>query len=317
MLRRKSRTIPRRIEKVGSKYLLIDCSAVAYNAFYRFGSFNYNGEPVGVIYGFLRSILSLARRFDTNRFIFCWDWPGELYREQRYPNYKADREKKRKQMSGEDIRMLKEMLRQREFVMEEVLPELGFMNNHCLEYLEADDLLAWWAMHIFKRHGDGRSIIISSDNDLYQMLEYAPMYLMKQKKLFTKKDFFKKFGIHPNEWVKAKCIGGCSGDSVEGVKGIGDPKNPSSMALKYMLGTLGENTKAYKRITSRKGKKIRSKNYDLVSLPHPFYCSFGKPKMILRRDKFSTKKAIRLFDKYRFKSLLDEKLFKHWRRYFS
>ena len=67
--------------------LLIDCHSIAYAVFHAMGELDYHGRRTGVIYGFFNQILLLAKKFETNRFIFCWDSKKSV-RKLIYPNYK-------------------------------------------------------------------------------------------------------------------------------------------------------------------------------------------------------------------------------------
>jgi 5'-3' exonuclease len=56
-------------------------------------------ENIGVLFGFLKQILNVAERFETNRFMFCWD-SGKSLRKKVFADYKrrklmADEEKEK------------------------------------------------------------------------------------------------------------------------------------------------------------------------------------------------------------------------------
>ena len=72
------------------RYLILDCNYLAHRAKHVFGDLSHEGSMTGVIYGFLKDLLILSERFNTQRFIFCWDSKSSK-REKIYPLYKANR----------------------------------------------------------------------------------------------------------------------------------------------------------------------------------------------------------------------------------
>ena len=87
--------------------------------------------------------------------------------------------------------------------------------------------------------------IVSTDNDLYQLLGYNVfIYNPSTKVKMTAKRFKLEYGISHKKWVIAKSIGGCNSDEVVGIKGAADPKNnPNSKAIAYIKGELTNRVK--------------------------------------------------------------------------
>jgi len=299
-----------RKEKQDTNILLIDCSNLIYAAYYTMGTLSWEGKSTGIIYGFLKKVLFLAEKFNTNRFITCWDG-GTTYRHKDYPGYKKGRIKKKEKESSLEKEDRGQILEQSLKLRLEVLPAMGFKNNYFQKYYEADDLLAWWVKKMYKK-GENHLIMVTSDNDMYQCLALCKIYSVARKKMFTEKHLMKKYGVPPEQWPFAKAIGGCSGDSVIGIQGASDPKNESSKALKYLHGKLTKGI-IFDRICSREGKQIINDNLPIVTCP---YRPEDLGTMIRRRDKFSRKKFIRVFDSFHFKSFLKQESFQHWKQAF-
>lgn len=294
----------------GDIKLIVDCNAIAYGALYSFGHLSYQQKPTGVIYGFLRKILDLAERFKTNDFFLCWD-ARYSHRHYDYPGYKQNREKFKEEMSPVDKKAFKSMLDQRGQLTYEILPDLGFKNNFIRDKYEADDLIGWWVDKLCKKN---QVVVITSDNDIFQCLDRCDIFMPTNKKniMFTQKDFEKKFGVKPSDWPMAKAIGGCGGDEVIGIEGIGDPKNPSSKALKYIRKELPKGV-ILSKILSKEGKETILRNLPIVTIPYK--PELITPKMIIRRNKYDRKKFILYFDKFKFKSFLKD--FKKWEKNFD
>lgn len=287
--------------------ILVDVSTLIYAAFYTYGTLSYHGQPTGIIYGFLKKVLMLAKKLKSTNFIFCYD-AGVSHRHWLSGIYKANREATRLALTEEEKEQRGEMLDQSVTLRRRILPYLGFNNNYIQPYYEADDLLAHWIL----RYKDSKKkvIMVTTDADMYQCLNHCSIYNPATKKLFTRKHFIKKYGIKPDQWPLAKAIGGCSGDNVIGVDGVSDPKSPTSKALKYIRGELTKGI-IYDRI---KGSEDQIKlNLKLVSLPFDYKMG----RMIIRRSKFSKRRFIKTFDKYHFKSFLDGDKFKEWEKVFN
>lgn len=290
------------------KYILIDCSSLAYAAFYAYGPLSYQDQPTGVIFGFLEKTLSIANRLKTNNFVFCWDslW---TYRKEAFWDYKRVREEKRAKETEEEILARLSLEEQKNLLMERIIPELGFKNSFSRSGFEADDLLSVLARKL-KRHD---VFMVTGDSDLYQCLNHCKIFNPTKNIIYSKKDFEKDYGISPEQWPMAKAIGGCRSDNVPGIFGVSDPKSKSSKALKYLKGELNKKGLIYERITSKKGKEIIERNLPLVTAP------FKEEKMkrlIIKRNDFSSKKFISIFEEYGLHSFLKEKKFKLFKEIF-
>ena len=288
--------------------LLIDGSILVYMAFYSTGHLSYNGRETGIIFGFLKNILSLAKKFKTDKFIFCWDSPIS-HRKKIYPDYKKKR-REQKDQSLEDKIARKSILFQRKELSDNILPALGFKNNFVQDGFEGDDILAYWALKLKK------CIMITTDVDMYQCLNHCSIWNPRKKKFFTKKHLAEEFGLNPNQWSMAKAIGGCNSDGVIGIPGVSDPKNNTSKALKYIQNKLPEGA-ILSRIKSRSGQSIIKRNLPLVTLPffHKRH-SYSISRMIIKRNAFNKKKFLEIFDSLHFKSFLKEDNFNQWKELF-
>ena len=94
------RKIKRRILNKGDT-ILIDANALAYSAYYTTGGLSYRGENTGVIFGFLKQLIQIAKILKSSNLIFLWD-QGNSYRTINYKGYKHSRIEKRKTASSEE-----------------------------------------------------------------------------------------------------------------------------------------------------------------------------------------------------------------------
>src|SRR3970282_1392957 len=90
------------------------------------------GEPSGVIHGFLSNILSLTRKFEHCSMVFCWD-QGDSWRKKLFPTvYKVNRGT----WDNKDI-----VLNQLSTVKRDFLDVMGFKSVQ-VESVEADDCIS-------------------------------------------------------------------------------------------------------------------------------------------------------------------------------
>lgn len=287
-------------------HLIIDCSSLIYSAYFTMGNLSYNNERTGVIFGFLKKVLKLAKDFDTNKFYFCWDH-GQNKRKEVYPKYKANRHKNWSEQEKIEFDL---MHKQGEELYIMTLPGIGFKNSFQQTGYEADDLMAVIASRLHDQNR--KAIMITSDADMYQCLDKCDIVNPSTMKRMTAKILLEEYRVTPNQWCICKSLGGCSGDNVIGIVGIADPKKKTSKALKYICGELKKG-KIYERIESEEGQKIIERNISIVTLP---FKPEEMQQIIFRRDKITKEKLINTFGKYRFRSMLEDDQLKEWERMF-
>lgn len=252
-------------------WLLLDCNYLCYRAFYSTGGLRYKQAHTGVIYGFMRDIITLQDIHATDRMVFCFDY-GKSLRCARCPTYKAGRHDNLTDLE-KDLRV--EMKKQVTKLRTEILPELGFQNIFYEKGYEADDIIASVVNNLKDGH---EAIIVSSDHDLYQLLSPTVTIWNPHKgKAITANSFSREYGVEPIQWVDVKAIAGCSSDNIPGIKGVGE-----KTAAKFLNGQLKAGTAKHNLIV--KGNKWWRKNRLLVKLPFP-----GCPDFVPKRDKLDPK----------------------------
>lgn len=276
--------------------LLIDSPYLCYRAMFSTGSLSFEEKSTGVIFGFLNQILHLATRFDYPKFIFTWD-SKKSYRREVYPNYK----KREREMTQDMMELLSVMKPQFSTIRTQILPQLGFNNNFIQTGLEADDLIAEIVKDLY-----GKEVyIVSSDNDLYQLLlPTHSLYDPKKKSVYTFTDFQKEYGILPGDWPKIKALAGCGGDNVRGIPRVG-----IKTAIKWFSGVL-KGKKA--DLISQNSSSMYLINLPLVSLPHK-----NTIPIRLFKDKFSFKYFEDMCLNYGFRSFLKKGDYEKWKKILS
>jgi DNA polymerase I len=280
--------------------IIIDSNYLGYvNRYGLSQGLTYLGNETEIIFGFMKHILQLAMHFKTKDFVFCWD-SRESLRKKVFPTYKGSR---RKDDRSEDEK-IKDIIAFKQFdlLREKVLLDIGFKNVFIKSGYESDDIIA---MIVMTNNSDHK-IVVSSDNDLFQLLSFCSIYNIVKKSITTKTEFVRNFNIEPNMWVDVKALAGCSTDDVPGIDGVG-----TKTAIKYLINEL-KHGKIYDKIKSDEGKEIVERNLKLVKLPFDGLKQFLISKDVLYVDDF-----IAVCEQYGFLSFLKDDALGKWVKAFD
>ena len=259
-------------------------------------------QYTGVIYGFLRKLLYLSETMQSNQFIFAWDSKREdCVRRALYAGYK-DRPNPVK--GDDDKEKWERSYKQFSQLQHTVLPALGFRNSFQLKGFEADDIIATITKTYYPEDWGG-FVIVSSDEDLYQLLDDCAMYLLSKKKFYTRTHLFEEYGITPTDWGRVKTIAGCSSDVVPGIEGVG-----AKTAAKFLAGKMKLDSVKYNKIADPANAELFERNEKLVVLPH---ADCPDVELIDFRDEdLAGADAISVFKQFGFKSLINGKEWTRW-----
>lgn len=201
------------------RYMIIDSLNQFLRAMVVNPTLSPNGQPVGGVVGYMKTLQKLSREIKPDRIIVCWDGKdGSTRRRIDNKNYKEGRKPLRlnwdNNQTEEDT--LKNKLWQTSRLME-------YLNNMPVCQLmfastEADDIISL----VCKELPDDQKIIISSDKDFYQLLDDKTIiYRPVQNEFVNRKKILDEFGIHPNNFAISRAICGDNSDNLKGVKGAG------------------------------------------------------------------------------------------------
>jgi len=207
-------------EPNGHKIVLIDGHALAYRSYYAIRELsNGKGQPVGAIYGFIRSLLRLLKEegeFDAT--VVTFDAPAKTFRHEQYEAYKAGRA-----AMPDDLPWQIEIIK-------ELVTMLGL---HRLEVpgLEADDLIGTIAKRC---EALGYAVeIITSDRDAYQLVsERICVRGLDKAERFGPAEVKAKYGVTASQWTDFRALTGDSSDNIPGAKGIG-PVTAAKLLQRY------------------------------------------------------------------------------------
>jgi DNA polymerase-1 len=243
------------------------------------------GQNTGVLYGIFRYAQQLHAEYPHGRLIWCFDTPSTL-RKEIFPAYKIKRATDLE--DTEVVQARKNLHDQLDLLRDSYLPAMGYKNIFWRDGYEADDVIA-----SICKTSKNKVVIVSSDNDLFQLLEQDWVKIHPPKGLqITEGSFTKKYGIPPKQWAEVKVIAGCSSDGVIGVSGVGE-----KTAIKYLRGELKRTSKLYIKIEEHWHELI-DMNRMLVRLPFP-----GIGKFDLQKDELTDLKHTRVYRALGMKSL--------------
>lgn len=275
--------------------ILVDSNSICHAAKHNMGDLSWNDKKVGVMFGFLRQLLSLAKMLETNEFAFAWDSRSSK-RTDIFPDYKKAR---RREKTPEEEELDTIAYIQFDKLRTEILPSLGFVNNFMQEGYEADDIIA----SVVHSNPSKKINIISADEDLYQLLsELVDMYSIKKKQFYTHINLWKEYRIVPIDWVEVKAIAGCSTDGIPGVPGVGE-----KTACKYLSRRLNPVYKTYQAIIG--SKKLIDKNRELVKLPLAGTSAYP----IKSNGNLSYSNFVDICGEYGFASFLERDALRKWK----
>jgi len=84
---------------------------------------------------------------------------------------------------------------------------------------EGDDIISYMCRGPLRRK---EKVIVSSDKDMYQLLDDSTkIYSLHKKRFVTSTDVFEEFRVRPHNFALAKSLCGDVSDNIPGVKGLG------------------------------------------------------------------------------------------------
>lgn len=195
-----------------NKLIIIDSNGVMHRAYHAYPHLSANNIPTNVVYGFLAMIYKLMIEFSPNYFIAVFDTPKPTFRKELYQGYQIQRPKMEEDFAVQ-IPLVKE-----------ALDCAGILRLEKDGY-EADDIIGT-ICHRLKNRPDLQIVIISSDQDIFQLIDKniivaSPITGLTKIKIYDEAEVKKKLRISPKQIVDYKALVGDASDNYPGAKGIG------------------------------------------------------------------------------------------------
>ncbi len=208
-----------------NKLLLIDSSALIYRAFYALPPLtDKKNRTVNAVYGFLSAFINVLKKTEPTHIVFAFDAKGGSFRNKKYPEYKAQREKAPDDLYSQ-IPLSKK-----------AAASFGFP---CLdkEGFEADDIIGFLANKFLDDNSENEVVIATGDLDTLQLVGprlsvFSLSRGINDAKIYDEKAVKERFGLEPKQMIDYKALFGDNSDNIKGVKGIGQ-KTASDLLQKH------------------------------------------------------------------------------------
>ncbi|WP_172597687.1 5'-3' exonuclease [Sulfuriflexus mobilis] len=177
------------------------------------------GQPLNAVYGYVHFLCQLLEQQSPEYIAVAFDESlKSSFRNKIYPDYKANREAAPPELK-------------RQFRLCREISDLMGLSTYASKTHEADDIIGTISKKM--RRSDFRSIIVSADKDLTQLLVKGDRYWdFARDKWYLHGDIRKHFGVHSEQVVDFLALAGDSVDNIPGVPGIGK-KTAISLLEKY------------------------------------------------------------------------------------
>lgn len=183
-------------------------------------SLDSNGQPIGGIEGFLKTLKAVMRDVRPSRVIIAWDGKGgSAKRRGVYSAYKAGRKPRLNREYGEDetVDDARKNMQWQYGKLREYLDLLGVAQVE-VESCEADDVIGY----ICAINPDVQKVVMSTDRDMLQLVDNRTIvFSPTRKQYFTAKNFKELENVLPENFIYLKALSGDGSDNLKGIKGLG------------------------------------------------------------------------------------------------
>jgi DNA polymerase I len=228
--------------EIPKRLILVDGSSFLFRAYHAVPPLsNAKGEPTNAIYGVANMLRKLIADYHSDYLTVVFDAPGNTFRKELYPEYKAHRPP-----MPDDLRVQIEPLHN--LIRAMGLPliiESG---------VEADDVLGVLAMQAVQH---GYDVIISTgDKDMAQLVnEHIILENTMSNSRLDIQGVQDKFGVRPDQIIDYLALMGDTVDNIPGVPKVG-PKTAAKWLEQYQ--TLDNLIACAHEITGKIGENLRA-----------------------------------------------------------
>ena len=277
---------------LNDRVLIIDGMNTFIRSFAAIPTMDENGNHIGGVTGFLKSVGYVIRKFKPSRVYVIFDGKGGSKRRREiYPDYKSGRKPLTRLNRTYDMTTEQDeqdLMRYELVIVAKALMKLP-ITTITLDHVEADDIMSYVAQHTVENGGE--SIIYSTDKDFLQLVgDGIKVWNPVRKKTYIPETVLEDYSIHPNNFLLYRALTGDTSDNLPGIKGLG-----MKTLLKFMPGfateqylTLGDvmttakNPKRKLKVTSKIVDEQESikRNIKLMSLRSVMISDNNKMKIL-------------------------------------
>jgi len=221
--------------------VLVDGSSYLYRAFHAMPALsNSHGEHTGAVYGVVNMLRRLLSEYDPDYMAVVFDAKGKTFRDDIYPEYKANRPPMPDDLSTQ-IEPIHAIIRAMGLPLIQI------------EGVEADDVIGTLAR---RAAAEGRDTVISTgDKDMAQLVDgHIRLVDTMKEKTYDRKRVIEKFDVPPERIVDYLALVGDTSDNIPGVPGVG-PKTAAKWLQQY--GSLDEVIEHAGEIPGKAGENLK------------------------------------------------------------
>jgi len=189
-----------------NEQILVDGFYCAYRSAYAFGDFRTkDGRPSGLLFGFIRTLTSIMKKWPSAEIVICWDSPSG-WRRNVYPEYKGNR------TSSKEVKDRNQIYAAAAFCKAVGIKQAMSAGN------EADDVIG----SLVDR--SRLNIVFSRDRDFCQLVEdgvlfvYSPKSGNTEEIIYDEAEVLKKFGVPAKKLLMFRVLRGDSSDNLPGLR---------------------------------------------------------------------------------------------------
>lgn len=222
-----SELTPDKNNSKNARVLIVDSMNTFLRSFSIIQHLNPDGNHVGGLVGYLKSVGYAIKLYQPSRVILVFDGQGNSTNKQYlYPEYKANRQTNKVNnwkvfdtKDEESESMANQMSRLIDYLHQ--LP----VSIISIPKIEADDTIGYLVNKFENNPETDRITIMSADKDFLQLVsDKTEIYSPTKKKTYRRQDVLDEYTVHPNNFINYKMLLGDKGDNVPGVQGLGEKK---------------------------------------------------------------------------------------------
>jgi len=247
-----------------SHLLIIDGLNTFIRVFSAVPALNDDGDHIGGVTGFLRSIAANIRLLKPTRCVIVFDGKGgSRRRKDLFPNYKANRANKTAFNRYQEFASLEDEQDSMKRQFGRLIQYLNCLpiTTISIDNVEADDIMAYIANEIYTKD-DNRATIVSTDRDFLQLVNnritvWSPI----KKKMYTPSVMQEEFGFSPKNYLLYRSFIGDKSDNIPGLKGVG----PKSLLKHFPMFTEDRELSVKELVNHATNVDKKYKVHELVS----------------------------------------------------
>lgn len=203
------------------RVLIVDGLNTFIRSFVVVPAMDINGEAIGGIVGFLKSVKAQIRESLPDRVVVAWDGEGGSQRRRGvYSAYKEGRKVRlNREYDMESQEDQKRNLGQQLKLLKQLLDLLGIIQVE-VPNIEADDTIAFICKFLYSDHD---KVVLTSDRDMLQLVDDKTIVYSPTKKIYwSTSEMKEKMNVLPENYIYVKALCGDASDNVAGMGGIGE-----------------------------------------------------------------------------------------------